>query len=95
MVEAKWRKDQPNESEIGGFQRKVNTKLESTRGLFISINGFRDEVIKNFSGQGANIIFMTGEDLIHILEGRVDFLEALRSKIDKASQYGLIYSKLI
>lgn len=95
LVEAKWRKDQPNESEIGGFQRKVNTKLESTRGLFISINGFRDEVIKNFSGQGANIIFMTGEDLVHILEGRVDFLEALRSKIDKASQYGLIYSKLI
>lgn len=94
LVEAKWRKDQPNEGEIGGFQRKVNTKLESTRGLFLSVNGFREEVIESYNGQGANIIFMTGEDLTHILEGRIDFIEALRNKIDKASQYGLVYSKI-
>lgn len=94
LVEAKWRKDQPNDGEIGAFQRKVNTKLESTRGLFLSVNGFREEVIMSYNGQGANIIFMTGEDLMHILEGRIDFIEALRNKIDKASQYGLVYSKI-
>lgn len=91
LVEAKWRKDLPNEQEIGGFRQKVNTKLESTRGLFVSINGFREEVVKQFSGQGANIIFMSGEDLIYILEGRIDLRDMLRIKIEKASQEGKVY----
>jgi len=95
LMEAKWRKDQPNESEIGGFQRKVNTKLDATRGLFFSVNGFRDQVISEFSGHGANIILMSGEDLIHILEGRVDLRDALQIKIEKAAQYGLVYSKIL
>lgn len=88
LVEAKWRNDQPNEGEIGAFQRKVVTKLESTRGVFFSINGFREEVIKQFNGNGANIIFFTGEDLAHILEGRIDLSDVLIKKIEKAAQYG-------
>ncbi len=91
LVEAKWRVDQPNESEIGGFERKVNTKLESTRGLFISINGVRKEVIDQFCGKGSNILFLDGQDLIHILEGRIDLREVLRKKIDMAAQEGVVY----
>ncbi len=91
LVEAKWRSDQPNESEIGGFERKITTKLESTRGVFISINGFRDEVVVQFEGKGSKILFMTGEDLIHILEGRIDLNDALRIKIEKAAQEGKVY----
>jgi hypothetical protein len=91
LVEAKWRSDQPNENEIGGFERKVNTKLESTRGVFVSINGIRDEVIQEFNGKGSNILFFSGEDIVHILEGRIDLREALRKKIDKAAQEGQVY----
>jgi hypothetical protein len=90
LVEAKWRADQPNESEIGGFERKIETKLESTRGIFVSINGFRNEVIKQFEGKGSKILFMTGEDLIYLLEGRIDLKEALRIKVDKAAQEGKV-----
>jgi len=95
IVEAKWRSDHPTENEIGGFQRKVKTKLESTRGIFVSVNGFREEVIKQFNGLGANIIFFTGEDLIFLLEGRVDLKEALNIKIEKAAQYGIVYCRLV
>ncbi len=91
LVEAKWRADQPNEQEIGGFQRKVNTKLESTRGVFFSINGFRDEVLQEFQGHGSNILFFTGEDLIHILEGRIALDEVLKIKIEKAAQEGVVH----
>jgi restriction endonuclease Mrr len=94
LLEAKWRQDQPNEAEIGSFQRKVNTKLDATRGVFISINGFRQEVINEFSGHGTNIILMSGEDIIHILEGRVELKEALNIKIECASQYGTAYTKV-
>lgn len=91
LVEAKWRVDQPNENEIGGFKRKIDTKLESTRGVFISINGFREEVIKSFEGAGSNILFFSGEDFTHVLEGRIDLDEVLRKKIDKAAQEGIAY----
>jgi hypothetical protein len=90
LVEAKWRADQPNESEIGGFERKIETKLESTRGIFVSINGFRDEVVNQFEGKRSKILFMTGEDLVYLLEGRIDLKEALRIKIDKAAQEGKV-----
>lgn len=95
LVEAKWRKDQPTEGEIGGFQRKVKTKLESTRGLFVSVAGFRQEVVEQFSGQGANIILMDGEHLVHILEGRIDLREALRKMIETAAQRGIVYTRLL
>jgi hypothetical protein len=91
LVEAKWRADQPNENEIGGFERKIETKLESTRGLFVSVNGFRNEVIKQFEGKGSKILFMTGEDLFLLLEGRIDLKEVLKIKIEKAAQEGKVF----
>jgi hypothetical protein len=91
LVEAKWRMDQPPESEIGGFERKIETKLESTRGLFVSINGFREEVVKQFEGRGSKILFMTGEDLSLLLEGIMDLKEALRIKIERAAQEGKVF----
>ena len=91
LVEAKWRSGQPSEGEIGEFKRKVDTKLDSTRGIFVSVNDFRAEVIKSFEGQGSNILFFTGEDIVHILEGRVALDEVIRIKVDRASQEGKVY----
>lgn len=91
LVEAKWTKGLPNTGEISTFKFKVESKLESTRGLFVSVNGFREEVINSFSGNGSKIIFMSGQDLIHILEGRIDLQEALKIKIEKGAQEGITY----
>jgi hypothetical protein len=92
LVEAKWRKDMPTETEIGGFKQKVDTKIESTRGLFMSVQGYRPEVITQFSGRGANIILMDGSHLIQILEGRHDLRDVLRAIISKAAQEGVAYT---
>jgi hypothetical protein len=94
LVEAKWRKDQPTEQEIGGFQRKVNSKLESTRGLFVSVAGYRAEVIGVLSGSGANVILMDGEHLMHVLEGRYSLPDLLRLLIDAAAQRGQVHVRL-
>lgn len=93
LVEARWRKNQPTEQEIGGFKHKVDSKLESTRGLFLSVVGFRAEVVEQFNGKGANIILVDGEHLTHILEGRMDLGEGLRILIEKAAQEGIVYAK--
>lgn len=94
LVEAKWRKDIPTLTEIAGFKYKIESKIDSTRGLFVSINGFRQEVIKEFCGKGTKIIFMDGSDLMLILEGRINLGDALRYKIEKAVQIGEPYSSL-
>lgn len=94
LVEAKWRKDQPTEQEIGGFKHKVSDRLESTRGLYVSVSGFRPEVIRQFNGHGAKIIFMDGVHLTHVFEGRIDLRDALRKMIETAAQRGLVYTQL-
>ncbi|MCE5322160.1 restriction endonuclease [bacterium] len=94
LVEARWRSKLPTSQEIGGFKSKVDTKLESTRGLFISVLGFSPEVISEYEGRGAKIVFMSGEDLIYILEGRFDFCDALKLKVSKAAQEGKVYVSL-
>ena len=91
LVEAKWRKERPTEQEIGGFKHKVDGKLESTRGIFISVPGFRPEVIDRFNGCGSNIILLDGAHLTHILEGRIDLRDLLTSAIEKAAQEGVVY----
>lgn len=94
LVEARWRSDRPTEAEIGSFQWKVNSKLESTRGLFVSVPGFRPKVIEQFNGCGTNIILMDGEHLAHILEGRIDLRDALKIMIETAAQKGVVYTRL-
>ncbi|MBA2528233.1 MAG: restriction endonuclease [Pyrinomonadaceae bacterium] len=92
LLEARWRHDQPTEQEIGGFKHKTGGKLESTRGLFVSMPGFRTEVVDEFNGKGTNLIFMDGRDLIHILEGRIDLRDALEMKIERAAQEGIVFT---
>ena len=94
LIVAKWRKDQPTEQELGAFKHKVDGKLESTRGLFVSIPGFRNEVVAQFNGSGANLILMDGRDLIYILEGRIDLRDGLKKKIEKAAQEGIVFTLL-
>lgn len=94
LVEARWRKDQPGVQEIGGFKTKVDSKLESTRGIFVAVQGIRSEVVTQFQGRGCNIIFWDGMDLIEILEGRVDLRDGMKFKIEKAAQEGKAFVSL-
>lgn len=95
LVEVKWRKDQPTESEIGAFKHKVDGKLQGTRGLFVSVPGFRKEVVEKFDERGSSIILMDGADLTHLLEGRVDLRDGLRTKIEAAGQRGVVLTSIL
>ncbi|VSH03735.1 Uncharacterised protein [Streptococcus pneumoniae] len=88
LVEMKWEKNSVNSPKIASLKQKVDTKLTSTRRLFLSINGFRDEVIQDFSNKDAKILFMDGQELAYILENRISLYEALKVKIIGASKTG-------
>jgi hypothetical protein len=95
LVEARWRKDAPSLNDLLAFKGKVDRKIESTRGLFVSIADFRDDVVRRMHEAGpANLILMSGFDLTLILEGRVSLTDALQAKADIASQEGELYFPL-
>jgi hypothetical protein len=93
LIEARWRKTPPDLSALTAFSGKVRRKIDSTRGLFISVAGFRTEVVEE-AGSLLNIILMDGQDLTLVLEGRVSLIEALQIKLDKAAQQGKIFYPL-
>ena len=89
LVEIKWTISQSNSAEIAALKHKIDTKFESTRGIFLSINGFRNEVIDEYSGEGSKIIFFDGSDLYHILDGRIGLKDAILQKVQKAAKDGI------
>jgi len=95
LVEARWRVGPPSEADLGAFKTKVDKKITSTRGLFVSIPGYRPEVLLEFTrGVSSNIVLMDGQDLALILEGHVSLTDALELKIQRAAQEGVIFLQL-
>ena len=95
LVEARWRTALPNQADLGAFKMKIDKKISSTRGLFVSISGFRQEVVDDFNrGVASNIVLMDGQDIALILEGQVSLTDALDMKIQKAAQEGIVYFPL-
>jgi hypothetical protein len=88
LVEAKWTKEPTDRKELDAFRAKVETKLENTLGLFVSINSFQESAVSLHSGRGALMLLMTGADLYAVLDGRVDLVELLGRKHRHASQTG-------
>lgn len=95
LVEARWRKEQPNQTDFAGFLAKVHQRFQGTRGLFVSIAGFRSEVVDMFDRRGYSILLMDGSDLALILEEQVGLTETLDLKLERATTYGHIYFRLV
>lgn len=92
LVESRWRKAPPTKGDLMEFRGKVEGKLGGTRGVFVSVAGFRKEVIEDWDRRGNLIIFVNGQDLAAILEDRVSLSDALDHKIAKASQEGVPFA---
>ncbi len=91
LVEARWRQGKPTIGDLADFKFKVDGKIDSTRGLFLSMAGFDDEVLNHFasnSGKRRNVIYMTGQDLALIFGGYIGLIDALLMKINAAESRG-------
>lgn len=93
LVEVKWTQDASKQSDLSIFDGKIKGKAQSTRGLFVSINGFDDNSIRKSSGDSPKILFMDGSDLMVVLEGRISLGDLLRLKIDSLVKHGDVYKK--
>jgi hypothetical protein len=94
LVEARWRQALSNAADLLVLRGKAE-KSEWTRGLFISINGFSDMAADTLRmNRKANLICMSGQDLILILEGRWTLQDALRAKLRHTGETGHAYFPL-
>lgn len=93
LMEAKWEKTPIGAREIRNFKEQVESKLDNTLGLFISINGFTDEGVYAVQRSRPNLILLDGEDLSAVLEGLIDLRELLNRKLRYAAQTGNIYRR--
>ena len=91
LIEAKWEQDPAPQSHLSIFDGKIRGKAQSTRGLFIAINGFDPNAINKFSGDSPRIILMTGEDLALILCGRILLHDAMSAKVSAIVKHGNIH----
>ncbi len=90
LFEGKWQKEPIGTQDLDGFAAKVNRKLDNTLGLFFSLNGFSPTAVAAHSTGRPVVLLMTGEDLMAVLEARIDFVSLLLRKRRHAALTGQI-----
>lgn len=97
LVEVKWTQEFTKQPELSVFDGKIRGKAQSTRGFFVSANGFDPIAVQKYSGDSPRILLMTGEDLALVLSGQVFFADLLQAKVDAIVRTGniLFYARQI
>jgi hypothetical protein len=92
IVEIKWIDGLTKQSDLSIFDGKIRGKGQSTRGFFVSVNGFDSNAVDKFSGDSPRIILMDGKDLFSIFEERTTFYDLMKLKTDALARKGIIYT---
>lgn len=95
LLEARWRSKPAVESDLVQLTGKVRRRIESTRGIFVSMAGFRSEVTQLYRlSHEQRLVLVDGQDIALNLEGRIELPDALRAKVEAASVDGEPYLQL-
>jgi hypothetical protein len=98
LVEARWRTSPPTAGDLLDFKAKVDGKIDSTRGVFISMAGYDenvlDHVVRTARGSRNNVILFDGRDVTLLFEGAIGLEDGLTAKIDAAEQEGRMWRPL-
>ena len=80
-----------NAGELYKFSGKISGKLKITMGLFISFNGFSPDCSKVDSPVLKSMILMDGNDIMAVLEERIDLTDLMYRKRRYAAETGRIF----
>ena len=93
-VEARWRKSRADAADLQVLRGKAETSAW-TRGLFISMSGFSPMASETHRmSRTVNVIGMSGDDLVLILDGQCTLDDALRAKRRHVGETGEAYLPL-
>ena len=83
IVECRWRKEVANGREVDGLSGQVERSGGQTMGLFLSINGWSDNVPQLLKQNlTKRILLMDGHDLRSVLVGTTTLNDLLRAKLE-------------
>jgi hypothetical protein len=82
LVECRWRAKLANIRELDGLSGQLGRSGKQTMGLFLSINGWSDNVVPTMKqNQDKSIILMEGYDLRTVLSQPLDLRRLLKAKL--------------
>lgn len=93
LLEAKWQEKPVDLGDLYKFGGKIEGRLKLTLGLAVSINGFTKDYNQGKSASLKTMLLMDGEDLMAVLENRIDLKDLLFRKRRHASDSGDIFLK--
>lgn len=89
LLEAKWVEKSLPASSIYSFKGKLDGKFHTTSGVFLSVNGYSEDVEDALRfGKSLNILLFDRNDIELIFKGDVSFLEVLKFKLRQAGDTG-------
>jgi Restriction endonuclease len=84
LLEAKWHRVKIEAEKLHAFQGKLAERLEGTRGLFVSFEGFTDGALQAFTAR--RIILADGMDIFDALSRRLSVPDIITAKVRHASE---------
>jgi len=95
LLEAKWQSKPVNAADLRDLDGAVGSSLDNTLGLFISLNGFSDEGVRQYlTGHRPRIFCMDGADLAAVLEQKIELPDLLQRKKDLAVEKQRIFVRV-
>jgi hypothetical protein len=90
VLEAKWWKVPMSRESLDVFATKVRRKGKNALGLYVAINGFSSDALKEYA-DSTPFITMEGMDLMAVLDERVRLDDLLRRKKRHMNETGSCY----
>ena len=94
LLEAKWQKEPVRATDLDSLAGKLSRKLDNTLGLYLAINGYSQDGVRQHSSGRRLTLLMDGSDMMAVMEGRIDLVQLLIRKRRAAAQTGNIYLKV-
>jgi len=89
LLEAKWVEKPLPASSIYSFKGKLDGKFHTTSGVFLSVNGYSEDLEDALKfGKSLNILLFDRNDIELIFNGDISFLEVLKFKLRQAGDTG-------
>jgi hypothetical protein len=89
LVECRWRQKLSDIRELDGLKGQVDRSGRQTMGLFVSVNGWSDNVPKLLKqNPDKAIILMEGFDFRTVLSGQIDLRDFILAKVAKLNLEG-------
>lgn len=93
LLEAKWKDEQITSKNLAEFAGVVLGKHKLALGLYVSLSGYSPEALQSKNPSLNSLTLMDGQELMSVLDGRVNLATMLSSKKRHAAETGNIFFK--